>query len=146
MTISELTLKSSDHEPARTFEVFTGSDRRREWLPEEKGKTVCPPLSVRWLALHCASEGCFSIRRVEVKRLFEPSASSALRIFRGVLLLSGIGAWALPKWGIQENEVEQSRTRPDRCDATGTATLANSPHSSSREGRPFSTGRWNLMG
>jgi transposase len=24
----------------------------------EKRKTVCPPLSVRWLALHCASEGC----------------------------------------------------------------------------------------
>ncbi|WP_206517773.1 MULTISPECIES: SDR family NAD(P)-dependent oxidoreductase [unclassified Mesorhizobium] len=22
------------------------------------GKTVCPPLPVRWLALHCASEGC----------------------------------------------------------------------------------------
>lgn len=21
-------------------------------------KTVCPPLPMRWLALHCASEGC----------------------------------------------------------------------------------------
>ncbi|WP_265975298.1 IS66-like element accessory protein TnpA [Brucella intermedia] len=40
MTISELTLKSSDHEPARRFEVFTGSGRRREWLPEEKARIV----------------------------------------------------------------------------------------------------------
>jgi transposase len=40
MTISELTLKSSDHEPARRFEVFTGSGRRREWLPEEKVRIV----------------------------------------------------------------------------------------------------------
>lgn len=36
-----------------------------------------------------------------------------------------------------DHEAEQSRKRPDRCDATGTATLANSPHSSSREGRSF---------
>ena len=40
MTISELTLKSSDREPARRFEVFTGSGRRREWLPEEKARIV----------------------------------------------------------------------------------------------------------
>ncbi|SFU15384.1 transposase [Mesorhizobium sp. YR577] len=36
MTISELTLKSSDQEPARRFEVFTSSGLRREWLPEEE--------------------------------------------------------------------------------------------------------------
>jgi len=40
MTISELTLRSSDPEPARRFEVFTGSGRRREWLPEEKARIV----------------------------------------------------------------------------------------------------------
>lgn len=40
MTISELTLKSSDPEPARRFEVFTGSGRRRAWLPEEKARIV----------------------------------------------------------------------------------------------------------
>lgn len=40
MTISELTLKSSDLEPARRFEVFTGSGRRRDWLPEEKARIV----------------------------------------------------------------------------------------------------------
>ncbi|MGY3698862.1 transposase-like protein [Bradyrhizobium sp. USDA 3240] len=31
------------------------------------GKTVCPPLPMRWLALHCASEGCSG----------EPSRSSS---------------------------------------------------------------------
>ena len=40
MTITELTLKSSDPEPARRFEVFTGSGRRREWLPDEKARIV----------------------------------------------------------------------------------------------------------
>lgn len=40
MTISEFTLKSSDLEPARRFEVFTGSGRRREWLPEEIARIV----------------------------------------------------------------------------------------------------------
>ena len=40
MTISELTLKSSDLEPVRRFEVFTGSGRRREWPPEEKARIV----------------------------------------------------------------------------------------------------------
>ena len=40
MTISELSLKSSDPGPARRFEVFTGSGRRREWLPEEKARIV----------------------------------------------------------------------------------------------------------
>lgn len=38
--ISELTLESSDYEPARRFEVFTGFGRRREWLPEEKARIV----------------------------------------------------------------------------------------------------------
>ncbi|WP_256372407.1 transposase [Aminobacter sp. MSH1] len=40
MTISQLTLKSGDPEPARRFEVFTGSGRRREWLPDEKARIV----------------------------------------------------------------------------------------------------------
>lgn len=46
MTISELTLKSSDIEPARRFEVFTGSGRRREWLPEEKARIVAESYDV----------------------------------------------------------------------------------------------------
>jgi transposase len=40
MTISELTLKPSDMEPVRRFEVFTGTGRRREWPPEEKARIV----------------------------------------------------------------------------------------------------------
>jgi transposase len=40
MTISELTLKSSDVGPVRRFEVFTGAGRRREWPPEEKARIV----------------------------------------------------------------------------------------------------------
>jgi transposase len=35
-----LRLKSSDMEPVRRFDVFTGSGRRREWLPEEKARIV----------------------------------------------------------------------------------------------------------
>lgn len=40
MTISEFTLKSNIPDPARRLEVFTGSGRRREWLPEEKARIV----------------------------------------------------------------------------------------------------------
>jgi len=40
MTISEFTLKSSELEPVRRYEVFTGSGRRRSWLPEEKARIV----------------------------------------------------------------------------------------------------------
>lgn len=38
MSISQLTLKSSDEEPVRRFEVFTGSGRRREWSDEQKAQ------------------------------------------------------------------------------------------------------------
>lgn len=30
----------------------------RSAYPRTHRKTVCPPLPMRWLALHCASEGC----------------------------------------------------------------------------------------
>ena len=40
MSISELTLTSSDEEPVRRFEVFTGSGRRREWSDERKAQIV----------------------------------------------------------------------------------------------------------
>lgn len=35
-----LTLKSSDEEPVRRFEVFTGSGRRRDWSDEQKAQIV----------------------------------------------------------------------------------------------------------
>lgn len=40
MTISEFTLKPSEVEPVRRFEVFTGAGRRREWPAEEKARIV----------------------------------------------------------------------------------------------------------
>jgi transposase len=40
MSISQLTLKSSDEEPVRRFEVFTGSGRRREWSDKRKAEIV----------------------------------------------------------------------------------------------------------
>lgn len=40
MTISEFTLKPSEVEPVRRFEVFTGTGRRREWPAEEKARIV----------------------------------------------------------------------------------------------------------
>ncbi len=40
MTISEPTVKSSTLEPARRFEIFTGSGRRRDWSPEDKARIV----------------------------------------------------------------------------------------------------------
>ncbi|MDG4674877.1 transposase [Shinella sp. 838] len=40
MSISQLTLKSSDDERVRRFEVFTGSGRRREWSDEQKAQIV----------------------------------------------------------------------------------------------------------
>ncbi|PZN92400.1 MAG: IS66 family insertion sequence hypothetical protein [Hyphomicrobiales bacterium] len=40
MTISELTLESSDDEPVRRFEVFTGTGRRRDWSDDDKGRIV----------------------------------------------------------------------------------------------------------
>jgi len=39
MSISELTLKSSD-EPVRRFEVFTGNGRRREWSEDQKAQII----------------------------------------------------------------------------------------------------------
>ncbi|RUW45443.1 transposase [Mesorhizobium sp. M1A.F.Ca.ET.072.01.1.1] len=46
MTISELTLKSNDEEPVRRLEIFTGSGRRREWLPDEKARIVAESYEV----------------------------------------------------------------------------------------------------
>jgi transposase-like protein len=46
MTISELMLKSRDEEPVRRLEIFTGSGRRREWLPNEKARIVAESYKV----------------------------------------------------------------------------------------------------
>ena len=46
MTISKLTLKSRNEEPGRRLEIFTGSGRRREWLPDEKARIVAESYEV----------------------------------------------------------------------------------------------------
>jgi len=46
MTISEPTLRSSNAEPTRRFEIFTGSGRRRDWSAKDKARIVgesCAP-------------------------------------------------------------------------------------------------------
>lgn len=40
MTISELKLKTSEGEPVRRLEIFTGAGRRRDWSAEEKARIV----------------------------------------------------------------------------------------------------------
>jgi transposase len=40
MTISELKPKSSEAEPVRRLEIFTGAGRRRDWSAEEKARIV----------------------------------------------------------------------------------------------------------
>ena len=40
MSFSQLMRTSSDEEPVRRFEVFTGSGRRREWSDERKAEIV----------------------------------------------------------------------------------------------------------
>ena len=84
MTISEFTLKPSDLEPVRRFEVFTGSGRRREWSPEEKarivaesyeaGETVCAV--ARRYAL--SPQQLFTWRRAARQSVAETTASESL--------------------------------------------------------------------
>ena len=50
-----VTTQHSEHLRAGTLDDCYPCQQSR---PQVKRKTVCPPLSVRWLALHCASEGC----------------------------------------------------------------------------------------
>ena len=40
MTISEFKLKTSEAEPVRRLEIFTGAGRRRDWSAEEKARIV----------------------------------------------------------------------------------------------------------
>ncbi|CCV09236.1 hypothetical protein MESS2_940002 [Mesorhizobium metallidurans STM 2683] len=65
-----------------------------ENVTEIPGKTVCPPLPMRWLALHCASEGCSdgpsrsSPQEDEPWRIIEKHLSeSMLRSLRTLLRL-----------------------------------------------------------
>lgn len=84
MTISEFTLKSSDLEPVRRFEVFTGSGRRREWSLEEKARIVAESYATdetvcavaRRYAL--SPQQLFTWRRAARQPLAETTASESL--------------------------------------------------------------------
>ena len=84
MTISEFTLKSSDLEPVRRFEVFTGSGRRREWSLEEKARIVAESYATdetvcavaRRYAL--SPQQLFTWRRAARQPLTEATASESL--------------------------------------------------------------------
>jgi transposase len=84
MTISELTLKSSDLEPVRRFEVFTGSGRRRDWPLEEKSRIVAESYeaseTVSAVARRYAlsPQQLFAWRRAARQPLAEATASESL--------------------------------------------------------------------
>src|SRR6478736_4425700 len=82
---------------------------------------------------------CFSNRPFGVKR-FQTIHHCNVDVARGLVLLFGIGASALPSW--------DSKTRRNNLlvglavnRTAGPSRHANSPHPSSREGHP-STARW----
>src|SRR5476651_113297 len=83
---------------------------------------------------------CFSNRPFGVKR-FQTIHRHGVDVARGLVLLFGIGARALPSW--------DSRTRRNNLwgglavlQTVGPSGHTNSPHPSSREGH-LSTARWN---
>ena len=84
MTISELTLKSSDVEPVRRFEVFTGAGRRRDWPAEEKARIVAESYetgeTVRSVARRCAlsPQQLFAWRRAARRAAAETRTSESL--------------------------------------------------------------------
>jgi transposase len=82
MTISEFTLKSSDEEPVRRFEVFTGTGRRRDWSDHDKARIVAesyePGATVSEIARrHALSpQQLFGWRRVARRAPETPSPAS----------------------------------------------------------------------
>ena len=85
--------------------------------------------------------GRFSNRPFGVKRFQTIHHHCNVDVARGLVLLFGIGTWALPSW--------DSRTRWNNLmgglavrQMAGPSDQTNSPHPSSREGH-HSTARWN---
>jgi transposase len=92
MTISELTLKSSDDEPVRRLEVFTGTGRRRDWSDDDKARIVAesyePGATVSEIARRhaLAPQQLFGWRRLSRRApepasppMFVPAAVDAVR-------------------------------------------------------------------
>src|SRR3974390_2865386 len=94
-----------------------------------------PKADIRFTHRHV----CFSNRPFGVKR-FQTFHLCGVDVARGLVLLFGIGTWALPSW--------DSRMRRNNLlvglavnRTAGPSRRANSPHPSHREGHP-STVRW----
>ena len=101
-----------------------GSPQRRKWLRRISNRMI---------------NVCFSNRPFLVKH-FQTIHQCGVDVARGLVLLFGIGARALPSW--------DSRTRRNNLmgglavrRTAGPSRHANSPHPSSREGH-LSTARW----
>ena len=82
---------------------------------------------------------CFSNRPVGVKR-FQTIHLCGVDVSRGLVLLFGIGTWALPLW---DPRTRRNNLLGDRAvnRTAGPSRHTNSPHPSSREGH-LSTARW----
>ena len=102
------------------------------------GLRPAPDFLTRW----ARSKGhvCFSNRPFGVKH-FQTIHLCGVDVTRGLVLLFGIGTWALPSW--------DSKTRRNNLldgvavnRTAGPSRHTNSPHPSSREGH-LSTAQWN---
>jgi hypothetical protein len=82
---------------------------------------------------------CFSNRPFEVKR-FQAIHLCGVDVTRGLVLLFGIGTWALPLWDPRTRRNNLSDDLAVSVTA-GPSRHTNSPHPSSREGH-LSTARW----
>ena len=82
----------------------------------------------------------FSNRPVGVKR-FQTVHDHSVDVTHGLVLLFGIGTWALPSWDSERGGTIYLGGLAVRRTA-GPADIANSPHPSSREGH-HATARWN---
>ena len=92
MSISQLTLTSSDEEPVRRCEVFTGSGRRREWSDERKaeivGESYEPGVTVCAVARRhgLTPQQLFTWRRLARKPLEAVPVVEAVPMFASVVL------------------------------------------------------------
>jgi transposase len=84
MTISEFTVKSSDAEPVRRLEIFTGVGRRRDWSAEDKARIVAESYgtgeTVSGVARRYAlsPQQLFGWRRAARKAMFEAAEPPSL--------------------------------------------------------------------
>ena len=105
MTISELTLKSSDDEPVRRFEIFTGTGRRRDWSDDDKARIVAESYELNRRGMeqliaglkrhgleHIPSHGNFVTFRAG-----NATAVNQKLLEQGVIVRP-IGGYGLPEW------------------------------------------------